>query len=459
MKLDKESENHNKFKKPIMSVSQTATNVSRPKCVSERESGRIRVRWPGRPPRLLLAIAVCSRERLSHPGRPTRTLVHYLCWIETSLVPRILIQIRSEYDQCCNEGATCRFKQLDGRVDWKSSTWLANAMLRYHQFLDSVLPRLLLVRWRMWSQCDGAPTHYGAQVQQLLSRRAGGMATKVTGPHNTRPVPVVDTKMATLGVSTLLRNEFSRRLSQLLECPSCHNYMVEDIYQCVNGDSICSSCKKTMAKCPTCSGDFVDTRCVFAEKIAQEIYYPCKNAQTGCQDMLLMKDRTYHELNCLYRLYSCIKGNKCEWQGTLTNLIKHIEELHKFDSTEDITAKFWNYTTTVDSVHELSVFTQGELFLCVRVYKSDSNKHLFYVTHVGIKENSAKFRYDLSLYTPDANKQTISLTNITIPNIAEDIDIYESGQGVVLDDFMVKRLVVGDKLRYKFAIRSNEKQA
>nr|CAD7409934.1 unnamed protein product [Timema poppensis] len=271
--------------------------------------------------------------------------------------------------------------------------------------------------------------------------------------------PLRDTKMATLGVSTLLRNEFSRRLSQLLECPACHNYMVEDIYQCVNGDSICSSCKKTMAKCPKCSGDFVDTRCVFAEKIAQEIYYPCKNAQTGCQEMLLMKDRTYHELNCLYRLYSCIKGNKCEWKGTLTNLIKHIEESHKFDSTEDITAKFWNYTTTVDSVHELSVFTQGELFLCVRVFKSDSNKHLFYVTHVGIKENSDKFRYDLSLYTPDVNKQTISLTNITIPNIAEDIDIYESGQGVVLDDFMVRRLVVGDKLRYKFAIRSNEKQA
>nr|CAD7398051.1 unnamed protein product [Timema cristinae] len=207
-----------------------------------------------------------------------------------------------------------------------------------------------------------------------------------------------DTKMATLGVSTLLRNEFSRRLSQLLECPACHNYMVEDIYQCVNGDSICSSCKKTMAKCPTCSGDFVDTRCLFAEKIAQEIYYPCKNVQTGCQEMLLMKDRTYHELNCLYRLYSCIKGNKCEWKGTLTNLIKHIEESHKFDSTEDITAKFWNYTTNVDSVHELSVFTQGELFLCVRVYKSNLNKHLFYVTHVGIKENSDKFRRVTGLF-------------------------------------------------------------
>ncbi|XP_063227635.1 probable E3 ubiquitin-protein ligase sinah [Bacillus rossius redtenbacheri] len=259
--------------------------------------------------------------------------------------------------------------------------------------------------------------------------------------------------MASLRVSTELRNEFSRRLSALLECPSCSEYMLDDIYQCVQGHSLCSACRRKTTACPKCSGPLADTRCLLAEQVAQEIYYPCNNSQAGCAEMLLLKDRKEHELNCLHRVYSCTRGDACAWQGVLRDLVLHVEQAHKFDSTDEVTAKYWSYDVAADSHHELVALVHGEIFVCARVYKAEARKHLFYATHVGAKDRAADFCYDVTVYTPDAaNKKVVAVTNMAVPNVSEEQDIYESGQAVMLDDCLVRRLVSGDKLRYKFAI-------
>ncbi|XP_057996883.1 E3 ubiquitin-protein ligase SINAT3-like isoform X1 [Hevea brasiliensis] len=57
---------------------------------------------------------------------------------------------------------------------------------------------------------------------------------------------------------------------ELLECPVCNNSMYPPIYQCRNGQTLCSTCKaRVHNRCPTCRQELGDIRCLALEKIAE----------------------------------------------------------------------------------------------------------------------------------------------------------------------------------------------
>ncbi|KAJ4428552.1 hypothetical protein ANN_24596, partial [Periplaneta americana] len=114
----------------------------------------------------------------------------------------------------------------------------------------------------------------------------------------------------------------------LLECPVCMDYMGPPINQCRRGHLVCSSCKPKLPSCPTCRSRFTESRNLAMEKVADKLYYPCKNAHMGCIDTLRLRDKDEHEANCVFRSYRCIMVPPCDWKGQHEEILPHTIATH-----------------------------------------------------------------------------------------------------------------------------------
>lgn len=91
-----------------------------------------------------------------------------------------------------------------------------------------------------------------------------------------------------------------------LECPVCLIIPRKEIYQCINGHSICNNCVVNVAVCPTCrvivSGSKIaKIRNYYAENFLDAMKFACVWNDNGC-DLLIARDQlTIHESNCEYR--------------------------------------------------------------------------------------------------------------------------------------------------------------
>lgn len=112
-----------------------------------------------------------------------------------------------------------------------------------------------------------------------------------------------------------------------LECPVCTEYMIGEIYLCINGHSICKNCvERVQPNCPICRGLIADRRNFTLENIASALTYPCKN----CQVDLNANEIISHELECDTGFFNCnsIFG-RCDWSGPYLEAKSHIEKQHK----------------------------------------------------------------------------------------------------------------------------------
>ncbi|CAG2058793.1 unnamed protein product [Timema podura] len=124
--------------------------------------------------------------------------------------------------------------------------------------------------------------------------------------------------------SALPKEDFNDGLVRLLECPVCSEYMTEKIFICRNGHNVCSTCKPKLGNCPTCRGELIETRCLFAENIAQKLLYPCMHSDYGCPKRLLLKDKKKHESKCVYSLHECTNAKSgCTKKISLNEKAKH----------------------------------------------------------------------------------------------------------------------------------------
>ncbi|XP_065345631.1 E3 ubiquitin-protein ligase siah-1-like [Cloeon dipterum] len=111
----------------------------------------------------------------------------------------------------------------------------------------------------------------------------------------------------------------------MIECPVCLEYMGPPINQCRRGHLVCSSCRAQLGNCPTCRSRFTDLRNLVLERIVEMIKYPCKH--DNCDEMLLLKNKCVHELNCLHRRYTCM-AQGCDWRGIHSELVPHVRSVH-----------------------------------------------------------------------------------------------------------------------------------
>ncbi|KAG8233415.1 hypothetical protein J437_LFUL013409 [Ladona fulva] len=122
--------------------------------------------------------------------------------------------------------------------------------------------------------------------------------------------------------------DLNQSLISLLECPVCLEYVFPPINQCKRGHLVCANCKPQLNNCPSCRSRFTETRNLAMEKVAEKLYYPCRNHTSGCKGMYLLQDKREHEANCHFRTYKCIVSH-CLWKGFRPDILGHMVDAHK----------------------------------------------------------------------------------------------------------------------------------
>lgn len=64
-----------------------------------------------------------------------------------------------------------------------------------------------------------------------------------------------------------VKKKWNDILEELLQCCVCLDVQVLSLAQCSKGHLICQNCKKKLVKCPVCTHEFVETKCLLAEDI------------------------------------------------------------------------------------------------------------------------------------------------------------------------------------------------
>lgn len=126
----------------------------------------------------------------------------------------------------------------------------------------------------------------------------------------------------------------------------------------IAGHSLCKSCVKAVRSCPICRNVLSHTRNYALEAIAQQLRYPCKNINYGCEEKFTQAEMDEHLLSCGFRAYSCLLGttqNPCTFKGHKNELRAHAKAKH-----ED---KSWMTEENVDRIS----LTDPEMEILVRL--------------------------------------------------------------------------------------------
>jgi E3 ubiquitin-protein ligase SIAH1 len=108
------------------------------------------------------------------------------------------------------------------------------------------------------------------------------------------------------------------------ECPVCTQYMLPPSTLCGNGHNICSSCKKKLRNCPTCTEPFFLTQKNAMEKLALPVECPCPNEPHGGTLTFPIALIREHQEVCEYNPLACPlrKLVHCRWKEPFEE-VKH----------------------------------------------------------------------------------------------------------------------------------------
>lgn len=82
------------------------------------------------------------------------------------------------------------------------------------------------------------------------------------------------------------------------ECPVCFKIPRAQIFQCVNGHSICDVCSAKVELCPTCRSSGARVRNRLAESLLDDVKFNCSWSSKGCQKTMLRSELSAHEDCC-----------------------------------------------------------------------------------------------------------------------------------------------------------------
>ena len=106
----------------------------------------------------------------------------------------------------------------------------------------------------------------------------------------------------------------STDLASHFECPVCFDYVLPPILQCSSGHLVCSDCRAKLTCCPSCRGPLGSIRNLAMERVAEDVFFPCKFRSCGCPQDFRFKKKKEHEDICEFRPYMCpCPGAQCKW--------------------------------------------------------------------------------------------------------------------------------------------------
>ena len=225
-----------------------------------------------------------------------------------------------------------------------------------------------------------------------------------------------------------------------LECPVCMEYMVPPIWLCTNGHNICSKCRKSVQRCPTCRAEFLETRCVALENIARRLKYPCINRESGCLELFSIEHITKHHAGCVYGKIKCpfYLLNDCSWSGFKNDLKEHAKAAHR------------------DNFFEVATFTSPSLSASVRIASCFGELFTYYkriwdgrlycaVQLIGTSSEASKYKCEFTLRAANGIEQ-ISNTFLVQGYSKDFLTNYNSGRYLYIDRGIIKDCVKENKL-------------
>ncbi|KAH7982258.1 hypothetical protein HPB52_003547 [Rhipicephalus sanguineus] len=244
-------------------------------------------------------------------------------------------------------------------------------------------------------------------------------------------------------------------LAVLYECPVCRDYALPPILQCENGHHLCTTCRKSVTRCPVCRARKGKNRNLALDRLAETTLFPCKYGSIGCTAALRIAAKKKHEMACEYRPCPCVLGwETCSWTGPLEQLVDHILRSHGFVTR----LQGENILITATRFHRVGAFCWFALQKClgrdfVVMLKKRSNnscgKHFIgLVALVGSSLEAQNFVYRLQICGAK-HRITWEARMQGVHSLAESV---ESGEGLVFDSSTAQRLCNGTDLIMDVAI-------
>lgn len=132
-----------------------------------------------------------------------------------------------------------------------------------------------------------------------------------------------------------------------LRCLGCSKPLLAPIKLCETGHCICTGCTSQSSKCPLCSNEYTQIRCIPLETIIAKAQFNCSNVVRGCLVRLPAVALKQHERRCGYQLGECFMGKvwgKCDWSGCEIDWIQHCTAQHSdrilFESSATLSWQF-----------------------------------------------------------------------------------------------------------------------
>jgi hypothetical protein len=120
-------------------------------------------------------------------------------------------------------------------------------------------------------------------------------------------------------------------LEQNLKCPICFNIVEEPFETSCCGHLFCNKCIKGIKKmsCPICRSNRVNFReNSFVKNLLNTM---CSKCPYGCGSSIPLGNIKYHRYQCKVSIFKCsmlINGNKCDFEGTKIESMKHFASSH-----------------------------------------------------------------------------------------------------------------------------------
>ena len=231
----------------------------------------------------------------------------------------------------------------------------------------------------------------------------------------------------------------SESINELIQCPICYDPMMNEIFICSNGHSICNQCKHRLNsnQCPSCKENYNCckqrvNRNLTLENLIYNTLLPCKYSHNGCDQLTIGKQRDEHLKLCKHRPIPCPFHNavlplfsECLYStNNLDQLLKHCVDAHQFDIFENPNNIFH---------FQLDDITEGSGHY--RIILKSNNPDIISLL-VGFKSQAGSivlFVRSFKLLSPQSNKYSIQANFESDDGILHSIK-WESFQYSILDE-------------------------
>jgi E3 ubiquitin-protein ligase SIAH1 len=214
--------------------------------------------------------------------------------------------------------------------------------------------------------------------------------------HNT---PLPTQHITSMSLNTIsVTNDFMEEL----KCPICYMYIETPIFLCVNGHSICGTCRQQVFRCPECRLPFSNARNRMLERIMSAITLPCKNTTFGCTTRVSLFDQM-HEKVCAHRHFPC-PISTCAWDNRLSGMTGHLETRHAalvHVSHAKFITTLKNFRTFT-SWENVLLYNENIFYQSSRIESDTFHTCIF---HVGRENKTIGFSYNIKIRRSDGNEQ------------------------------------------------------